>query len=274
LTVQPADLLKKAPFSLGDEAVAWVHATLASLTLEEKLGQLIIGLSMGDEQHADLNTYQYGGITRFFNGDFESEQSLIKRLQAGSKVPLLISADLEGSNMSLPFGTQVPNQLALAAINNLHDTRTVTQIMAQEARAVGNAAFRSAIVATRSYGDQPELIKQHAIAQLEVLQANGIAACAKHWPGEGFDDRDQHLVTTVIPQTRCEWDATFGMLYKAAIEAGVQSIMSAHIAFPDYIKSQNPNASVVEQHRPASISRNLNLSLLRDELGFNGLIVK
>jgi beta-N-acetylhexosaminidase len=155
--------------------------------------------------------------------------------------------------------------------------------MAVEARAAGinwsftpvidiNALFRSPIVATRGLGSDPARIKSHALAHIRGLQANGVAATVKHWPGEGHDDRDQHLVTTINPLSLDDWNATHGALYRAAIDAGVLSVMSAHIAFPAYVHAHDPDAGV-EAYRPASVSRLLNQRLLRDELGFNGLIV-
>jgi beta-N-acetylhexosaminidase len=99
-----------------------------------------------------------------------------------------------------------------------------------------------------------------------------VAATVKHWPGEGHDDRDQHLLTTINPLSLEEWHASHGALYRAAIEAGVMSVMSAHIAFPAYVLHHQPDAGL-EAYRPASTSALLNQSLLRGELGFNGLIV-
>jgi beta-N-acetylhexosaminidase len=196
---------------------------------------------------------------------------------------MLVSADLEGSRMSLPFGTSVPNPLGLAAVDDVEATSAISTIMAEEARAVGlnwsftpvidiNAAWRSAIVGTRSYGSDIDKIERHALAQIAAFQANGVAATVKHWPGEGYDDRDQHLVTTVNPLTIAEWEEQFGRLYRAAIEAGVLSIMSAHIAFPAFVRELDPEATS-EAFRPASLSRVLHEVLLRERLGFQGLIV-
>jgi beta-N-acetylhexosaminidase len=134
-----------------------------------------------------------------------------------------------------------------------------------------NQKFQSAIVGTRSYGSDPALIGQLAQLHIQVFQDHGIATTAKHWPGEGFDDRDQHLVTTINPLTVEEWTAVFGELYARAIDAGVLSVMSAHIAFPDYLR--RAGLSSIELYRPASISRHLNQTLLREQLKFNGLIV-
>ena len=277
--------LRAAPFNLDDAAINWVTDTLAAMTPAQRVGQLFVHSSMGKDpaELARLARLHPAGITRFYTEDAGYEADFIDQVRAQSPIPLLISADLEGSQMSLAFGAQVPNPLALAAIDDVAASREIARIMADEARIIGinwsftpvldiNAAFRSPIVATRGFGSDPAIIARHALAQIEVFQANGIAATVKHWPGEGHDDRDQHLVTTINPLTMQEWEASHGALYRAAIAAGVMSVMSGHIAFPAFVRSLDPDAGP-EAYRPASVSRVLNLDLLRGRLGFNGLIV-
>ena len=276
--------LAAAPFNLDSAGLAWVKKTFDRLTPGQRLAQLFVLRSGVDKEAFErIKAFQPGGITAVFGPDPDHERRNIADLTAVSPVPPLISADLEGSRMSLPFGTQVLNPLGLAAIDDVAATAEISRIMAEEGRAAGvnwtftpvldiNAAFRSAIVATRGFGSNVDTIERQALVQLKVFQEHGIAATAKHWPGEGYDDRDQHLVTTVNPQTMEEWERTFGRLYRAAIKAGVLSVMSAHIAFPAFVKSIDPKAGV-EAFRPASVSKILNIKLLRDKLGFNGLIV-
>ena len=279
------DLLRKAPFGLDPAAIDWVTSTKAHMTQAEKIGQLFVFHSMGQnpDELALLAQLKPAGITRNFSPDLEFEARFVDTLQGLAKVPLFISADLEGSRMSLAVGTQVPNPLALAAVNDLQASRTISRIMAQEARAIGinwsftpvidiNHAFRSAIVATRGFGSFVDDIQAQALAQIDVFQSAGVAATVKHWPGEGYDDRDQHLLTTINPLSMPEWEARFGRLYRAAIDQGVMSVMSAHIALPSFILAQNPDAGV-EAYRPAAVSKALNIDLLRGQLGFNGLIV-
>lgn len=279
------EILRKAPFHLDQTAIDWVTATKAQMTLAEKIGQLFVFHSMGQDpdELAKLAQLKPAGITRNFSTDLAYEARFIDTLQGSATVPLFISADLEGSRMSLPVGTQVPNPLALAAVNDIQASRTIARIMAQEARGIGinwsftpvidiNHAFRSAIVATRGFGSSVETIEAQAMAQIDEFQSQGVAATVKHWPGEGYDDRDQHLVTTINPLTMAQWEATFGRLYRAAIAQGVMSVMSAHIALPSFVLAQNPAAGV-EAYRPAAVSKALNLDLLRGQLGFNGLIV-
>lgn len=277
--------LSAAPFHLDEEAIAWVHSTRDGLAPRDKLAQLFVLLARGpaDEALETLKSFRPGGVTRIYSENLAAEIDFARQLDAIGPAPMLVSADLEGSRMSLPFGTSVPNPLGLAAVDDVEATTAISTIMAEEARAVGlnwsftpvidiNAAWRSAIVGTRSYGSDIDKIERHALAQIAAFQGNGVAATVKHWPGEGFDDRDQHLVTTVNPLTLAEWEEKFGRLYRAAINAGVLSVMSAHIAFPAFVRELDPEATS-EAFRPASLSRVLNETLLRERLGFNGLIV-
>ncbi|UYN98842.1 MAG: glycoside hydrolase family 3 protein [Devosia sp.] len=277
--------LTAAPFHLDEAAIVWVNETRDALSPRDKLAQLFVLLSREAPETAmdALRTFKPGGITRIYSGDLEAEIGLMRQIDTAGPVPMLVSADLEGSRMSLPFGTEVPNPLGLSAVDDVEATTAISTIMAEEAHAVGlnwsftpvidiNQAWRSAIVGTRSYGSDVARIERHALAQIAAFQANGVAATVKHWPGEGYDDRDQHLNTTVNPLTLSEWEQSFGKLYRAAIAAGVMSVMSAHIAFPAFVRELDPKAEA-EAFRPATLSPVLNQTLLREKLGFNGLIV-
>ena len=279
----PANLAR-APFSLDAEAIAWVTRTRDALSTEQKVRQIFNLACHGDDpaQIDHLSKLQVGGITRFGGTDLEASWRGTRGLIERSEIPLLISGDIEGGAIGIPFGTRITNQLGLAATGSAALADEAVSVLAAEARALGynwtftpvldiNAAFRSAIVATRSYGSNVETILEHGLVNVRAFQRAGIAATAKHWPGEGFDDRDQHLVTTINPLDMVAWRERFGRLYQGLIDAGVMTVMSAHIALPAYAKQQG--ASGLELYRPASVSRFLNLDLLRGELGFNGLIV-
>lgn len=240
--------LSRAPFNLDAAALAWVKQRFAALTPDEKISQLFNLRSQGNDP-AELERqrrFKPGGLTLHFTPDAAGSSDVIASFNAAAPVPILVSADLEGSRMSLPFGTEVPNPLALAAIDDVEATQRISTIMAREARAAGinwsftpvldiNAAFRSAIVATRGYGSDVATIERHAMAQLSAFQANGVAATLKHWPGEGYDDRDQHLVTTINPLSMADWEDTFGRLYRKGIAEGALSVMSGHIALPSFV---------------------------------------
>ncbi|WP_245875417.1 glycoside hydrolase family 3 protein [Tabrizicola aquatica] len=278
-------ILSAPPFNLDLAGRDWVRSTLAGMDRAAKVRQLFVHICFGTgpEVVERITALAPAGITKFFGPDAGAELDTLDALRAAAPIPYLVSADLEGSRMSLPFGTEVPNPLALAAVDDVQASTTIARIMAVEARAAGvnwsftpvvdiNALFRSPIVATRGLGSDPNRIKAHALAHIAGLQANGVAATVKHWPGEGHDDRDQHLVTTINPLSLDDWNATHGALYRAAIDAGVMAVMSAHIALPAYVLANDPDAGV-EAYRPASVSPLLNQTLLRGELGFNGVIV-
>ncbi len=276
--------LRQPPFSLDAHALAWVESTLAQLDTEQRLRQLLNLAMHGDDADAAarLAAESPGGVTRFASPDLDGAWRATRTLLERSTVPPLISGDIEGGAIALPFATQLPNQLGLAAAGSTALSEEAVAVLATEARALGydwtftpvvdiNAAFRSAIVATRSYGSDPETILAQAQVNVRTFQRHGLAATAKHWPGEGYDDRDQHLVTTLNPLDEPTWHERFGRLYRGLIDAGVMSVMSAHIAWPAYARRHG--AEGLEACRPASVSRLLNETLLRGELGFNGLIV-
>lgn len=278
-------LLTRAPFHLDPAGCDWVRATLANMDDDARLRHLFIHIFRGHDpaEVARMQALAPAGVTRFFSGDGSGDLDMLDALRAGATIPYLISADLEGSRMSMPFGTEVPNPLALAAVDDPQATGAIAAMTAREARAAGvnwsftpvidiNAAFRSPIVATRGFGSDPARIARHARAHMTALQAHGVAATAKHWPGEGHDDRDQHLVTTVIPLSVAQWRQTHGALYADLIAGGILSVMSAHIAFPAYMVEKHSDPGR-EAYRPASINHTLNQTLLRDEMGFNGVIV-
>ncbi|MBI3223345.1 MAG: glycoside hydrolase family 3 protein [Nitrosomonadales bacterium] len=278
------DALRLAPFHLDEAAIQWVEGWLRRLTTEQKVRQLFNLPAHSDdaERTAVLAGLQVGGITRYGGTDLENNWRAARTLIESAEIPLLISGDIEGGAIGMPFGTPMPNQLGLAATGSTALNGEAVEVLAREARAMGfnwtftpvldiNAAFRSAIVATRSYGSDPDTILKHALVNMRTFQRHGIAATAKHWPGEGFDDRDQHLVTTINPLDMAAWRASFGRLYRGLIDAGVMSVMSAHIALPAWARQHG--ASGLEALRPASVSKLLNQDLLRGELGFNGLIV-
>lgn len=281
------DSLSLSPFNLGPDDLAWVRTTLARLDTRQKIGQLFNFATIGDncDTMRELSRLRPGGIHRFMGPDLAEGWRATRLALEENEVPLLISGDIEGGNTGFPFITPLPNQMGVAACADPALTARMTAVVAAECRALGfnwsytpvvdiNHAFRSAVVGTRSYGSDVATVRDQALAYIRELQRHGVAATAKHWPGEGFDDRDQHLVTTVNPLTMEQWEATFGEIYRAVIGAGVMSIMSAHIALPAWARKQRGNlAPTRDDFRPASMSALLNHDLLRGELGFNGLIV-
>ncbi|MBV6650630.1 MAG: glycoside hydrolase family 3 protein, partial [Hoeflea sp.] len=131
--------LAKPPFNLDTPAISWVRQTLGRLSPDDRLRQLFNLLSVGDDPEAiaRVQAFRPGGITRMRGGDIAHERAVIDDFNVKAQVPLLVSADLEGSRMSLAGGAEWPNPLALAAIDDLEVTETVSRMMAEEARAAG-----------------------------------------------------------------------------------------------------------------------------------------
>ncbi|ACT60317.1 glycoside hydrolase family 3 protein [Hirschia baltica] len=274
------------PLSLDTKATKWVDKTLTSLSVEERIAQLFVLSSRydTDAECDDLLAIAPGGIHRFPCHNLEQHLRATRRLLDESEgVPPIITGDIEGGSISYPFATHIPNQLGVAACDDLELTEELAKLVALESRALGydwtftpvvdlNVAFRNAVVGTRSYGSDVEKVREQARVYVRVLQEHGMAATAKHWPGEGYDERDQHLVTTANPQNFDDWMDTFGSIYSSLINDGVMTIMSAHIALPSFIRSLIPDAGR-SAFQPASVSDLLNRVLLRERLGFQGLIV-
>lgn len=276
--------LSATPFHLDEAAIRWVRSTFSRLSEDDKLRQLICEASTSDDpaEAARLARHRLGGVTRFVGADLAAAWRATRTLVEAAEVPLLISGDLEGGGIGMPCATPVPNQLGLAAADSPELVEEVVGMMAREAGALGynwafgpvldlNAQHRSAIVATRSYGGDAERVLRLGHAHVRALQRHGIAATLKHWPGEGFDERDQHLLTTLNPLDMASWEAGFGRLYRSLIGDGALSVMSAHIALPAW--ARRCGIQGLELYRPGSISKPVNLALLRGVLGFNGLIV-
>ncbi len=277
--------LALAPFNLSPSDINWVRKTRDALSTEAKLRQLFVHIMIGDDKATaqKLAGLSPGGIHRFMGPDLETAWKNTRLMMEMSEIPLFITGDIEGGGHGAESMLRFPNQLGLAAANDLELSKQLLDAVCTEAKALGfnwsftpvvdvNRETASAIVGTRSYGSDIEKIIAQGRLHIKTLQSHGIAATAKHWPGEGFDARDQHLVTTINPLTVEAWHDVFGRIYKTMIAADVMTVMSAHIALPAYA-AHHGVAKGLERYRPASVSKLLNNTLLREELGFNGLIV-
>jgi beta-N-acetylhexosaminidase len=274
--------LSKFPFNLSAADVAWVRKVRDGMSTSQKIRQLFVHISIGFNED-ELIASQPAGFMPVENRNLEKCWNSNRRFLEGCEIPPFLAQDLEGGANHRSAMTDMPNQLAFAAVKDMDVCERALHVMAREASALGfnwsftpcidiNHAFRSAIVGTRSYGSDVETIARHAKLHMDVLRQHGIGCAAKHWPGEGYDDRDQHLVTTINPLNGSEWQATFGRLYRELITGGLLSVMSAHIALPHYA-AQHGVPEGLARYKPASLSRLLNHTLLREELGFNGLVV-
>lgn len=277
--------LRAKPFYLSDEDIRWVEDTRASLTLEEKLGQLFfpIGYSPNEQylQYEILNRNP-GGLM-FRTGKTEELFSAYTYLQEHAKVPMFLAANLEaGGDGIVEEGTAFGKQLQAAATGDPEQAYRLGKVSCSEAQAVGcNYAFapvvdidmdyHNPITNVRTYGSDKEMVKACGLAYMRGAKECGSAVSVKHFPGDGVDEVDQHILTSVNSLSREEWDATYGDVYKTLIEADALTVMVGHIAMPAYQKKFNPNHP--DKLMPASLSPELLKNLLREQLGFNGMII-
>lgn len=277
--------LKGKPFYLDEEGIQWVNERKKSMSLEEKIGQLFCPIGYS----ADHNYLRYeilskhpGGLM-FRAGKKEELKEAYTFLQENSKIPMLLSGNLEaGGDGIVEEGTSYGKQLQVAATGNPKNAYNLGEICAKEAAAVGcNYAFapvvdidmnyHNPITNVRTYGSDVEMVKKCGLEYMKAVQKNGLAAAIKHFPGDGVDEVDQHIITSVNSLSCEEWDKTFGDVYRTLIDEGALTAMIGHIAMPAYQKRLNPNSP--DKLLPATLSRELLQGLLRDKLGFNGMII-
>jgi beta-N-acetylhexosaminidase len=270
---------------LNETQQHWVDDTLAALRTEDKVAQLLIPtLGSYDYRREAVDAFlakrALGGV---FVGiaDRDQHREEIAKLQARCSVPLVVASDLEaGAGHFVRGGVPFPEPLAVAAANDARLAYMLGTAAAREGREAGihwtfapvvdvNVNPDNPIANTRSLGDDPGRVAHLAAAIARGMQEHGLAACAKHFPGDGVDDLDQHTVTSVNTLSRDEWHRVSGFAFRQAIDAGVWSVMVGHIALPAWEDAQN----ACGVYRPASISHKLVTGLLRGELGFQGLIV-
>lgn len=279
------DLTAK-PFNLGAAAVTWVQDTIGAMTLEEKIGQLFINLNVAfAPAYLDqiLDKYHVGGM-RYRGADAATVQAHIRYAQSKSKIPLLIASNPEmGGFGSVDDGTLVCTHLQAGSRPDKSIARDMGRVAGIETAALGcNWAFapivdihrnwRNTVVATRSFGNTPEMVIERAKEFFDGISESGSACAIKHFPGDGVDERDQHVLTTWNTLGVAEWDTTYGRVYREMIDYGVQSIMVGHIGAPELSRKFRPGIADSDI-LPATLALELLQDLLRGELGFNGLIV-
>ncbi|MBE5969845.1 MAG: glycoside hydrolase family 3 protein [Lachnospiraceae bacterium] len=277
--------LKGNPFFLSDEDIEWVEKTLESMTEDEKIGQLFfpIGYSSNEGylQHEILDRAP-GGLM-FRTAETEEISKAYKYLQSNAKIPMFLSANLEaGADGLLIEGTAFGKQLQVAATNDKEQAYKLGKICAEEAGSVGcNYAFapvididmeyHNPITNVRTYGSDKNRVKAFAREYIRAMKENDMAYSIKHFPGDGVDEVDQHILTSVNSLSIEEWDNTYGDIYKTLIDEGALTVMAGHIAMPEYQKKFNPQHP--DKLMPAPLSPELLQNLLREKLGFNGMII-
>ncbi len=262
-----------------------VEPLLDSLTVREKVGQLIMPWLLGNYAAFDSDEYDtlgvwvdslgVGGIIISIGPPLEIAAKL-NALQRRSELPLLIAADLEyGTGMRLQGGTAFPMPMAIAATGRVSDAYELGRVTALEARAVGihqtyspvadlNNNPDNPIINTRSFGEDPAQASELIRAYLRGTQEHGLFTTAKHFPGHGDTGSDSHIALPVVSACWDRLDTLELAPFRAAIDAGVTAVMTAHVAVP---------CVTADSAEPATLSSAVMTGILRDSLGFDGLVV-
>ncbi|HEY3883623.1 MAG TPA: glycoside hydrolase family 3 protein, partial [Vicinamibacterales bacterium] len=293
----------RSPFTIDAEGARWVASTIKKMTLDDKVGQLLVPAidsdfvsTDSDEYDAlvkEVDDYHVGGFHVFgaaqpapdvlldahysstILGQPLAAASLLNRLQAIAPYPLLNSADFEtGLGFRLEGATNFPRNMAFGAAGDDHLAYEAGRIAAEESRAIGvqvnfapvvdvNDNPRNPVINTRSYGEDPALVSRLGSAYVRGLQDGGMIATLKHFPGHGNTDVDSHLGLPIINDPRETLDRIELPPFEAGIAAGAGAVMIAHIEVPAL--DPTPNT-------PSTLSQPIVSGLLRKELGFDGLV--
>lgn len=283
-------------------AASWADRTLASMTVEEKVGQLVMPRTDSTFLSTDSDEFErlrglvvdrhVGGIILFGGsepvpgvllnptygptilGDPLSAASTLNHLQALARVPLLAAGDFEfGLGMRIRGATTFPRAMAFGAVGDASLVEQAARATADEMRAIGvhvnfapvadvNNNARNPVINTRSFGEDPARVAAFVAAAVRGLERGGVLATLKHFPGHGDTDVDTHLGLATVPHDRARLDAIELAPFRAGIAAGASAVMAGHLEVP----AIEPHPGV-----PASLSPALIEGLLRHELGFTGL---
>lgn len=259
----------------------WVDSVYNKLSEDERIGQLfmVAAYSGGPNMNAEkieglLKKHQIGGLI-FMQGGPARQATLTNHFQKMAQVPLLIGMDAEwGLGMRLDSVTNLPKQMTLGAANDSSLTYAMGMLAAYQCKRLGvhvnfapvvdvNNNPDNPVINARSFGEDKHRVARLGIAYMRGMQDNGIIACAKHFPGHGDVNVDSHKDLPVINKSREELDTLELYPFREMIAAGVKSIMVAHLAIP----ALEPAA-----HVPTTLSRNVVTGLLRERMGFRGLV--
>lgn len=255
----------------------WDEETLTRLSLEERIGQLL-WVSQLPDLDREIAEFHIGGVVFLGNGRRAADiAELIDHCQARSPLPMVFGIDSEaGLGARVADATAFPSAMALGAAGDPMLTAAVARVMATESRALGinlsasptldvNTEPRNPVIALRSYGDDPVAVARHGNAVVDAARAAGVATILKHYPGHGAADGDSHNSLPCIDITREALESIHAEPFRRVIaETAPDYAMSCHIWYP---------AIHPEKPWPATLSREINVGLLREKLGFRGVLV-
>ncbi len=272
--------LEHKPFYLSEEQITWVTNTIDKMSTEDKIRQLFcpIVFTKGEKELQELVENKKPGGILFREGEGAEIRRAHEVLQSYSQIPLLTASNLErGGIGSAVEGTYYGSPMLVAATNNNIHGYQLGKVACSEGKAVGanwafapivdiDMNFRNPITNVRTFGSDSNRIIEFARGYNQAAKEEEVATAIKHFPGDGVDERDQHLLTSVNSLSKEAWDNTYGKIYKELIDDGALTVMAGHIALPAYEAKEKKNT-------PATLSKTLLQGLLREQLGFNGLIV-
>ena len=279
--------VRKTPFLLNAEQAAWVESTRDSLSLAEKAGQIFC--VMGGDYAPDVlkemvAAGKIGGV--LFRPVKPGSQIAadFAPLDEAAKVPLLKAANLEeGGSGGMSDGTLFGWPMLTAATDEPEVAAKFGKVCGTEGASIGinwtfspvcdlDLNYRNPITNVRTFGSDTERVKAMTESYVKAVQSCGVAACAKHFPGDGVDYRDQHLHPTYNSLHAHKWYDSYGKVYENLIANGLMSVMVGHIAQPYVAMDVNPALSFEEAMMPATLSKTLLTDVLRGKYGFNGVI--
>ena len=279
--------LKAKPYNLSDADIAWVRDTIAAMTEEEKVGQLFFQLTASQEEdylRELMEKYHLGGC-RYNGMPGEKVLAQNKILQKYAKIPVFIACNPEkGGDGVCSDGTTVASGIKVGATGKTEYAEAMGLVSGAQIAATGcNMAFAPVVdilynheceeVLSRSFGSDPDRVAAMGKAYMDGLhQTEGVAATAKHFPGNGQDYRDAHISNNINDFGHDKWMNTYGKVYKTLIDGGLDAIMGGHILMPKLMNDVKPGIRP-EEILPATLSYDIMTTLLRDELGFNGMVV-
>ncbi len=280
ITAQQLDPLRAKQYILQQE---WVDNVIDSMSIEEKIGQLFMvqAYSNKDAKHekfiSDLITKHHVGNLIFMKGTPEKQVALTNTYQnLAKKVPLLIGFDGEwGLDMRLKNTYRFPWNMTLGAIRDTKLIEKLGKRIGEQCKRVGihmnfapvvdiNTNPNNPIIGNRSFGEKKENVAEKSVAFTKGMQSVGVLANAKHFPGHGDTASDSHLTLPSINFTVQRLDSIELYPFKKQFEAGVASVMTAHLSIPSLESNTN---------LPSSLSKNVVTDLLQDKLGFQGLVL-
>ena len=277
-----ASAQKESFISVLDKQNHWVDSVYNKLNRRQRIAQLFfvrahtnLGQKYEDSVASVIENDQVGGLV-FFQGGPVRQANLINRYQQLSKVPLLIAMDGEwGLGMRLDSTTSFPFQMTLGAIQDNTLIYKMGQQVAYDFKRLGmqmnfgpdmdiNNNPNNPVINYRSFGDNKYNVAQKGIAYFTGMQSEGLLTTAKHFPGHGDTNVDSHFDLPLLPFTRERLDTLEEYPFREAIKAGIRGIMIAHMDIPAL---DNP------KNLPSTLSRKIVTGILKDSLGFKGLVV-